>query len=253
MKQCTDILFILLSSFVNISFEKKSEKEIETTSSLILNNNDNNDNLNPFCNDEFKYDDIDEFEQEIIIKKEENKDNELKDIHLEYFKHRQHFLDDNDENLYHPNKLLDLYNNDKYYSDKVCNFKQNENDWIIFKLLYNDQYFIPKQFHVKNHSNEYAVKNLNIFIGNDDNKNEWFKLNKNEIILSNQNIFLQKFNIDLESNIDDNFILNKKLNCFKIEFINNFGANINDRSKFCIHYLGFKGKLIPSTDTINVD
>ena len=68
-------------------------------------------------------------------KKDENRENiktnKLNPFSDEYVEqqisdvdHRAHFIHD-DGDKYHPKQLLDSYNNEKYYSDKICNFEIN--------------------------------------------------------------------------------------------------------------------------------
>ena len=229
-----------ISSFIDFNVNMKTNKEDKEQKDQfmdIIKANDDRNKFNPFS---------DEYEPQEIIGM-----NKLKDIQLKYLNHRKHFINENNndnEDKYHPKQLLDLYNNDKYYSDKIGNFEENENDWIIFQTLYENQYFIPKVLQIKNHSNEYAVKKLKIFIGNNET-NEWFNLTENEaLLISNKNMFFESINLKLNQGINDEMIKTKKWNCFKIELIDNYGANAMDKSKFCLHYFALQGQQIDDTN-----
>eukprot|EP01083_Nonionella_stella_P270135 914479_1 len=171
-----------VSTFMNIHFvdPNDSKRPLNDTGVTVTNA------LNPFC-DEYV---------DIHDSADDNLESDVVPIALEYVNHRKHFVNEDIENKdqYHPKHLLDLYSNNKYYSDTIANFKvihnKMENDWIIFKIVHEDQYFIPTLLEIKNHSNEYAVRTLVLYIGNGNG--EWFAINKHDINVSNRNIFSEK-------------------------------------------------------------
>ena len=216
-----------ISSFADIQSEHKNNTKInENQSDVAIINNP----LNPFCDN--------------FIDTRQTEEN-TQQIHLKYTKHRKHFMNEDTNNLdqYHPKNLLDLYIDDRYYSDKFCNL-EHEKDWIIFQSLHDNEYFIPMRLELKNHKNEYAVKKLCVYIG--DGNDEWYTLHyeREHIIISNKNLFIQQFDLNLDTNVTAEYIVEHKLNCFKIELIENYGACAADKSKFCLHYFGLFGARI---------
>ena len=167
----------------------------------------------------------------------------LKPIYCEYVDHRGHFMDDDAENedLYHPRNLLDLYNNERYYSRKLNSFTMNgdqlENDWIIFRTQYGDQFYIPKVIEIKNHSNEYAVKRMSLFIG-DESGTDWIELTPNGVELSNEQLFVQIITLNIPAEITMKSMQDRKLNHFKVELVENWGACTADKARFCLDYIG---------------
>ena len=223
-----------ISSFADIQISEQNESKIHHMSHY------NNNPLNPFCDNYTNTDSI-------IIKANNQHHQNEQQIHLKYTDHRKHFINDDDINnfdRYHPKNLLDLYINDRYYSDMYCNL-EHESDWIIFQILHQNEYFIPTRLELKNHSNEYAVKKLCAYIGN--GKGEWFTLHydREHIVISNENLFVQHVELNLnDDDISAEIILKNKLNYYRIELIENYGASVSDKSKFCLHYIGLYGTRI---------
>ena len=57
--------------------------------------------------------------------------------------------------------------------------------------------------------------------------------------------------LNMNDNINAQYILENKLNYFKIELIENYGAAVSDKSKFCLNYIGLHGTKIDSV--IDID
>ena len=148
------------------------------------------------------------------------------EIELEYVSHRGHHAS------YHPKNLLNDNYSQSYGSEVLGRFKENEADWMIFKMKYDYILYYPTKFAMINWETDCAVKKMKLWIGNmDDDK--WFdamdssEINLNwdenlqeiKLIQKDQNQFLQ----DIQRN---------HCTYLKLEFLENQG---NDMDDFCAY------------------
>eukprot|EP01084_Bolivina_argentea_P157656 274712_1 len=130
-----------------------------------------------------KYDyDIDNYDSAESVSK--NKSVEMIEILLKYYKHRGHYLDDDN---YHPQQLLRA--NNKFYGSQTNSFfdSGDKEDWIIFEYDCNEEtIYIPRKLVIRNHDSGSAIKLMNVSIG-DANNRKWF-----DFILQDNKICLPK-------------------------------------------------------------
>lgn len=176
------------------------------------------------CNGYSEYSKVSEFSRKEV---------EPTQIELEYYSHRGHVHGDSG----HPKNLLHDDKSKGYMSKYNQDFQKNESDWIIFKI--KNQSIIPTEFGIKQiEVNHYSIKNMKIFIGNEQ-QSKWYGLQTNgkEIIQCQDQKQLQWFHV---LGVDHGIIRRESLRNIKIELLPNNNPH-PAACRFIINQFKFKG------------